>query len=351
MPQLVLVLIDEVGLQSINSQGLWAQLGDVRINESASIAVRTVGRNGRTILTGQPPYALSNLTLPPVEGTYTQADVDAALALLYDHLAVVEDGSDPLQIWVFLLMAPQSQEHMRGDLQDFPGVRFAGAPVCASGMPIQLQPGPQKAPIASTAPPEPILPVPTGNDVITPSPGAKRARIAVAAVLVAVAAVVMVMILVTTGVVHGIWSTNSSDVKTSQSPTQSARTPTTTSQPVSCPNDTSKCSLGDRDLSIGSDGRDVSQLQVHLRDLGFYGRPIDGSFGPITQASLEAFQACLGLTPNGVADTDAQGTISKLLEATSESISTCFPSTSPPSTSPPSTSPPPTSPPPTTPGK
>jgi peptidoglycan hydrolase-like protein with peptidoglycan-binding domain len=53
-------------------------------------------------------------------------------------------------------------------------------------------------------------------------------------------------------------------------------------------------------LREGSRGPEVRQMQRQLSILGFKPGPVDGIFGPITEAALKAFQKSRGLTPNGV---------------------------------------------------
>jgi len=53
------------------------------------------------------------------------------------------------------------------------------------------------------------------------------------------------------------------------------------------------------DLSLGSQGPDVTELQKALTTLGFYKGAIDGYFGPLTQAAVKAFQKKYGLPVTG----------------------------------------------------
>lgn len=53
-------------------------------------------------------------------------------------------------------------------------------------------------------------------------------------------------------------------------------------------------------LSMGSRGPDVTRLQQLLRNAGFDPGPIDGIFGPRTQAAVVAFQRSRNLTPDGI---------------------------------------------------
>lgn len=62
--------------------------------------------------------------------------------------------------------------------------------------------------------------------------------------------------------------------------------------------------LGDRELSRGSTGEDVKEMQGLLAALGYNlgNNGIDGDFGPKTQAAVTAFQNDRGLNPTGVFD-------------------------------------------------
>ncbi len=53
-------------------------------------------------------------------------------------------------------------------------------------------------------------------------------------------------------------------------------------------------------LKIGMFGSAVSRVQETLADLGFYQGPIDGVFGPGTEAAVMAFQQTSGLVADGV---------------------------------------------------
>lgn len=52
-------------------------------------------------------------------------------------------------------------------------------------------------------------------------------------------------------------------------------------------------------LSLGSSGNDVMELQKLLTQLGLYTGPINGSFGPVTLAAVRAFQLKYGLPATG----------------------------------------------------
>src|ERR1051326_2119245 len=54
-------------------------------------------------------------------------------------------------------------------------------------------------------------------------------------------------------------------------------------------------------LSQGSSGPDVQDLQQKLKDLGFDPNVVDGNFGPGTKAAVIAFQQSQGLQADGKA--------------------------------------------------
>ncbi len=53
-------------------------------------------------------------------------------------------------------------------------------------------------------------------------------------------------------------------------------------------------------LRTGSQGESVASLQQSLSDLGFNPGPIDGNFGPLTDAAIRAFQGAEGLKVDGI---------------------------------------------------
>lgn len=53
-------------------------------------------------------------------------------------------------------------------------------------------------------------------------------------------------------------------------------------------------------LKLGSKGKEVEQLQSKLKELGFFGSKIDGSFGPLTDEAVRAFQKKNNLEVDGV---------------------------------------------------
>ncbi|WP_407306183.1 spore cortex-lytic enzyme [Desulfosporosinus sp. SB140] len=61
--------------------------------------------------------------------------------------------------------------------------------------------------------------------------------------------------------------------------------------------------LGDRQLGRGSKGQEVNDLQSKLVQLGYVVGPIDGKFGPKTEAAIRNFQKDHGLKVDGLAGT------------------------------------------------
>jgi peptidoglycan hydrolase-like protein with peptidoglycan-binding domain len=57
---------------------------------------------------------------------------------------------------------------------------------------------------------------------------------------------------------------------------------------------------GEPQLSEGSDGQWVSHLQTILEARGFDPGPIDGIFGPRTEAAVKAYQEAYGLKVDGI---------------------------------------------------
>ena len=51
----------------------------------------------------------------------------------------------------------------------------------------------------------------------------------------------------------------------------------------------------------GSKGEEVRQIQQRLTELGIYSGPINGNFGPLTEAAVRAFQQEQGISVTGVA--------------------------------------------------
>jgi len=84
-----------------------------------------------------------------------------------------------------------------------------------------------------------------------------------------------------------------------------------------CTSSLSYGALGDRVLARGSRGDEVAELQKRLSMLGYVVGPIDGIFGPQTQARVRLFQKEHGLVIDGIA---GPKTISELKRLTGNSV-------------------------------
>lgn len=54
------------------------------------------------------------------------------------------------------------------------------------------------------------------------------------------------------------------------------------------------------ELSFGSSGTEVSAMQQVLQNTGLYAGPIDGDFGPNTQAAVQSYQTQRAITADGI---------------------------------------------------
>lgn len=63
---------------------------------------------------------------------------------------------------------------------------------------------------------------------------------------------------------------------------------------------------GVRTLRRGDRGTAVADLQLRLRDLGYWLGEIEGSYGPLTEQAVMAFQKIEGLVPDGASSADTQ---------------------------------------------
>jgi peptidoglycan hydrolase-like protein with peptidoglycan-binding domain len=73
---------------------------------------------------------------------------------------------------------------------------------------------------------------------------------------------------------------------------------------------------GTKDLSLGSKGEAVSQLQKDLSGLGFYAGSIDGWFGPKTHDAVIRFQASKGLKKDGLVGSITKAALNAAIKAT-----------------------------------
>lgn len=64
-------------------------------------------------------------------------------------------------------------------------------------------------------------------------------------------------------------------------------------------------------LKVGSSGPSVRALQTRLQALGFYKSTIDGSYGPVTKAAVQAFERKHGWNADGIAGNRVQETAKK----------------------------------------
>ena len=62
-------------------------------------------------------------------------------------------------------------------------------------------------------------------------------------------------------------------------------------------------------LRVGSRGTSVTDLQSDLKAAGFDPGPIDGVYGPLTKAAVEAYQRDKGLTIDGIAGPETLGSL------------------------------------------
>lgn len=65
-------------------------------------------------------------------------------------------------------------------------------------------------------------------------------------------------------------------------------------------------------LSSGSRGAPVSDLQQQLNAAGFNSGPVDGKFGPITRAAVESFQRANGLQVDGIVGPQTQAALARV---------------------------------------
>ena len=88
---------------------------------------------------------------------------------------------------------------------------------------------------------------------------------------------------------------------------------------------------GTQDLTLGSQGTAVSQLQKDLTGLGFYTNSIDGSFGPKTYNAVVNFQKSQGLEADGIVDPTTRAALNAALIGigSSTQVSTTPPASEP----------------------
>jgi peptidoglycan hydrolase-like protein with peptidoglycan-binding domain len=72
-------------------------------------------------------------------------------------------------------------------------------------------------------------------------------------------------------------------------------------------------------LRLGDTGTAVADLQLRLKELGFYQGEVSGVYGPETEASVLAFQQSQGLTADGVAGSQVNATLFSFNQSAPES--------------------------------
>lgn len=75
----------------------------------------------------------------------------------------------------------------------------------------------------------------------------------------------------------------------------------------------SQAALGDRVLTRGTSGSDVREMQLKLKQMGYYMvGPIDGIFGRETESAVRAFQSGHGIRVDGIAGPQTIGLLNRL---------------------------------------
>jgi peptidoglycan L-alanyl-D-glutamate endopeptidase CwlK len=73
-------------------------------------------------------------------------------------------------------------------------------------------------------------------------------------------------------------------------------------------------------LRKGSAGSEVAKLQAQLQEVGFSPGPIDGRFGPATEAAVLAFQKSAGLLADGIAGPRTLGALGLVIDTSLPSV-------------------------------
>ena len=106
-------------------------------------------------------------------------------------------------------------------------------------------------------------------------------------------------------IVNGLWN-GTTPLGTGTMP--QTVTPVVTSAPVTAGRVLGASSFSfSSDLSFGSTGNSVTELQNRLTAEGVYTGPITGTFGPLTLAGVKAFQTKKGLPTTGYVGTLTRG--------------------------------------------
>ena len=64
-------------------------------------------------------------------------------------------------------------------------------------------------------------------------------------------------------------------------------------------------------IKLNSSGKEVTELQKHLTALGFYSGPINGKFGPLTEAAVKKFQKKHGISQTGYTGPTTRAALNK----------------------------------------
>ena len=93
--------------------------------------------------------------------------------------------------------------------------------------------------------------------------------------------------------------------------TPTVSVPVTPITPTTVTKNTSVAFIFNKNLSVGSKGKDVIELQKTLKSKGFYKGPENGSFGPLTKAAVIKFQAAHGIAKIGTVGPATRAALNK----------------------------------------
>ncbi len=91
-------------------------------------------------------------------------------------------------------------------------------------------------------------------------------------------------------------------------------TPWTPADAIAAANDNAAIDASPVALSRGDKGDGVTELQGQLRTAGFFDGPVNGSFGPLTEAAVRAFQKARGLNADGWAGIKTMAALTAALQ-------------------------------------
>ena len=118
-------------------------------------------------------------------------------------------------------------------------------------------------------------------------------------------AVIVVLLILAGLALAGVFSGSKKHADTTTTLPSTASTPTTTQGRVTTTTSTQSTTpppvpVPTTTLKTGSNGAQVKQLQRGLAQLGHKPGPVDGIFGPTTEAAVVQFQTASKLAPDGV---------------------------------------------------